>query len=57
MKKYSILEQLNILLNCNTASDLLEIKELLIEVSSFSNTANILYNRLMSAFLQLNKIK
>ena len=57
MKKYTTQEQVTILLNCNTATELLEAKDSLIEICSFGLQAEQVFEKLMSAFLELNLIK
>ena len=56
MKKYTTQEQVEILLNCNTATELLEVKTALIEIYSFGLQAEQVFEKLMSVFLELNLI-
>lgn len=57
MKKYTTIEQVEILLNCNTATELLETKEALIEIYSFGLQAEQVFEKLMNVFLELNLIQ
>jgi len=57
MKKYTTQEQVEILLNTNTATELLEVKTALIEIYSFGLQAENVFEKLMSTFLELNLIQ
>jgi hypothetical protein len=57
MKKYTTQEQVEILLNTNTATELLEVKTALIEIYSFGLQAEKVFEKLMSTFLELNLIQ
>jgi hypothetical protein len=56
MIAYTPLEQCFILLNCNTATELLEFKEELIHLNMYSNKADEVFEKLMATFLELNLI-
>lgn len=57
MKKYTTQEQVEILLNTNTATELLEVKTALIEIYSFGLQAEKVFEKLMFTFLELNLIQ
>lgn len=56
MKKFTSLEQVQILLQCNNATELLESKERITEIQPFSEEAIKLYDVLMLNFFIQNKI-
>lgn len=57
MKNFTTQEQTILLLKCNTAIELLEVKSTLLEIGFLSGFAAKLYDKLMSYFLDKNQIQ